>query len=198
MIRKFISFILVLIAAFAVVVTMQPSELLVSESALIEAPAEKIFKQINNFHSWESWSPWAKIDPNATEKYDGPVEGEGSSYSWSGNKEAGAGSMIITKSHPSDLIEIKLDFTSPYKAENIVKFELKPESNRTLVTWSMQGNNSFIGKAICLVFGCKKMISEQYIKGLSNLKSLVEPNQINKEANSVLNQVNNALSEENE
>jgi hypothetical protein len=42
------------------------------------------------------------------------------------------------------------------------------------VTWSMSGKNSFMGKLIGLFMNCEKMVSQQYDKGLANIKEIVE------------------------
>lgn len=174
MIKKLFSFLLLIAIAFVVTVFMQPKEIFIKESMVINASSEAIFKEINNFRNWHAWSPWANLDPNSTEEHTGSVEGNGAIFSWAGNKDVGVGSMTVTKSQPYDRIEIKLDFTAPYVASNLVIFELTPNGNATNVTWSLEGENDFMGKAMCLIFNCKKMISKQYIKGLNNLKNVVE------------------------
>jgi hypothetical protein len=90
--------------------------------------------QVNDFHNWEAWSPWAKLDPAAKNSFEGPSAGIGAIFKWSGNNEVGEGSMTITESRPSDLIKIKLDFTKPFEATNATEFTFKPEGNQTMVT----------------------------------------------------------------
>ena len=45
----------------------------VQRSATIAAPADVVFGMINDFHQWEAWSPWAKIDPAMKTTYTGPT-----------------------------------------------------------------------------------------------------------------------------
>jgi len=54
-----------IVAAFAAFVALQPSEYRIARSATIAAPASDVFAQVNDFHKWDAWSPWAKLDPNA-------------------------------------------------------------------------------------------------------------------------------------
>jgi len=28
--------------------------------------------QVNDFHQWDAWSPWAKLDPDAKITFEGP------------------------------------------------------------------------------------------------------------------------------
>ncbi|MGZ8847547.1 MAG: polyketide cyclase, partial [Pyrinomonadaceae bacterium] len=56
--------IIVLIAVFLVMVMLQPSQYQIERSATINAPAPVVFAQVNDFHKWNAWSPWANLDPN--------------------------------------------------------------------------------------------------------------------------------------
>jgi hypothetical protein len=84
---------------------------------------------VNDFHNWEAWSPWAKLDPAAKATFEGPSAGTGAIFKWAGNKEVGEGSMTITESRPSDLIRIKLEFLRPFEATNSAEFTFKSKYN---------------------------------------------------------------------
>ncbi len=153
---------------------MQPEDYKVTRSASITAQPETIFAQVNDLHSWQTWSPWAKIDPNAKITYAGPQSGAGASFSWAGNSEIGEGKMTIVESRPSELITFRLDFIKPFAGTANAEFTFHPVQNQTLVTWTMSGKNNFIGKAISLVFDCDKMIGENFEKGLASLRTITE------------------------
>lgn len=42
------------------------------------------------------------------------------------------------------------------------------------MTWSMDGKNNFVAKAICLFMDMDQMVGEKYEEGLANLKKLLE------------------------
>ena len=174
MLKKILVAIAVIVVVFVVVVAMQPSEFRIERSATISAPAPAVFAQVNDFHNWEAWSPWAKLDPAAKATFEGPRAGRGAIFRWAGNEEVGEGSMMITESRPSDLIRIKLDFLKPFEATNTAEFTFKPEGNQTAVTWSMEGQNNFIAKAVCLFMNMDKMVGGQFEKGLASMKSVAE------------------------
>jgi len=153
---------------------MQPSEFRVVRSATISAPPPAVFAQVNDFHKWEAWNPWAKIDPAMKQGYEGTPAGVGAIYIWAGNNEVGEGRMTITESRPSELIRIKLEFFKPFAATNSAEFTFKPEGNQTAVTWRMSGENNFLAKAIHLFVNMDKMIGGQFEKGLADMKLLVE------------------------
>lgn len=106
--------------------------------------------------------------------FEGPSAGIGAIFRWAGNQEVGEGSMTITDSRPSDLIRIKLEFLRPFEATNTAQVTFKPAGNQTTVTWSMEGENNFIGKAVCLFMNMDKMVGGQFEKGLAQMKSVVE------------------------
>src|SRR5215212_7286991 len=86
-----------LIGIFCIVVALQPAEYRVTRSATIAAPPQVVFNQVNDFHDWEAWSPWGKLDPAAKNSFEGPAAGTGAMFSWNGNKDVGEGKMTITE-----------------------------------------------------------------------------------------------------
>lgn len=162
------------IAAFCVVVALQPEDFKITRTATINAAPDRVFEQVNDFHKWEAWSPWAKIDPAMKTTYIGPASGVGSSYSWTGNDDVGEGKMTITQSHPNEHVAIDLEFIKPFAAKNLTEFTLKPEGSGTNVTWTMAGKNNFIMKAFSLVMNMDKLVGGDFEKGLAQLKSISE------------------------
>jgi hypothetical protein len=65
MVIKILIGLVAVVAVVAGVVALQPSDFRVVRSAAIPAPAAVVFSQVNDFHKWEAWSPWAKMDPAA-------------------------------------------------------------------------------------------------------------------------------------
>jgi hypothetical protein len=178
MIKKIILGILilvvVLVAVCAIVVALQPAHYQVERSATINAPAPTVFAQVNDFHKWEAWSPWAKLDPAMKQSYEGAPAGNGAVYSWTGNSQVGEGRMTITESHPSDLIKIKLEFIKPFTATNATDFTFTPQGNQTNVKWMMSGDNNFVGKAFGLIMNMDKTIGGDFEKGLAQMKTVAE------------------------
>jgi len=167
--------VLAVIALFVIVVATRPSEFRVSRSLAMNAPAEECFAQVNDFHNWDAWSPWAKLDPNAKQTYEGPPAGVGSVMKWSGNNKVGEGISTITDSRPGQLVRMNLQFLRPMKATNIGEFAFESHSpERTKVTWSMSGRNGFAGKAFGLFVNCEKMVGGEFEKGLASMKRIVE------------------------
>lgn len=159
---------------FVIVIAGQPSEFTVTRSAQMFATPEKVFPHVNDFHNWEAWSPWAKLDPACKNSFTGASAGVGAGFAWAGNKKVGEGRMTITESHPSDLIRLKLEFLKPFKATNTAEFTFKPEGGQTAVVWSMFGKSNFFFKVFGLFMNCDKMVGKDFEKGLASLKSVSE------------------------
>jgi hypothetical protein len=165
------------VGAFGVLVARRPSEFRVSRSTTIAASPSSVFDQVNDFHNWEAWSPWAKLDPAMKQTYEGPTAGTGAVYEWSGNKNVGKGRMTLTESRPDELIRIHLEFFKPFRAVNTTEFSFMPQGDRTVVAWSMTGKNNFMAKAVHLFMNMDKMVGGQFEKGLAAMKSIVEESQ---------------------
>lgn len=174
MCKKFIKWGAIALAGFAVIVATQPDSYHVERSLVINAPAAKIYAQVNDLHQWDAWSPWAKIDPNAKSTFEGTKAGKGAIMRWEGNNEVGAGSMEITETEANKRIAMKLDFLKPMKGEATSEFTFVPEGKGTKVTWSMDGKSNFVGKAMGLIFNCDKMIGDKYEEGLASLQKVVK------------------------
>lgn len=165
---------LVIIAAFAVFVALQPSEYSITRSALISAAPSAVFAQVNDFHAWEAWSPWAKLDPAARNTFTGPASGAGAGFAWSGNDKVGEGRMTITRSHPDDLILINLEFVKPFASTCTSEFTFKPKGDQTYATWTMSGRNGFVAKAFCTFMNMDKAVGGDFEKGLAQMKAVAE------------------------
>src|SRR5712692_8518399 len=115
-----------IVFVFVAIVATRPSEYRVARTATISAPAPAAFAQVNDFHKWEAWNPWAKVDPAMKQAYEGAPVGTGAIYTWAGNKEVGEGRMTLMESRPSDLIRIKLEFFKPFATTSTAEFTFKP------------------------------------------------------------------------
>lgn len=170
MVRVLIVFgILVALAAVAAVfVATRPVDFRLERSTQIEAPASKVFGLIDDFHQWQRWSPWEKLDPNMKKSFQGPASGPGAVYTWDGNSKAGAGRMTLLTSTPGELVAIQLQFTRPFAATNLSRFELSRNGNGTNVVWSMEGKHNLMSKAFWPIMA--KAVGRDFEEGLANLK----------------------------
>jgi hypothetical protein len=171
MLVKILIGVAVVIALLVIFIATRPAEFSVSRSATMATTPAAVFAQLNDFHKWEAWSPWAKMDPNAKSTFEGPTSGEGAKFAWDGNSDVGAGNMTITEAVPNDRVRIRLEFVRPFAGVNDTLFTIKPVGDKTNVTWTMSGRNNFITKAISLFMDCDKMVGPQFEKGLASMET---------------------------
>jgi len=174
LLKKIFLGLILVVATLAAVIAMQPSDYRIERSATMSAPASAPFEQVNDFHNWEAWSPWLEADPEAQVTFEGPPSGPSAIYRWAGNDNVGSGSMTLLESRPNELIRIQLEFLKPFPNACTAQFTFKPEGDQTVVTWSMYGKNGLTGKAIHLFMNMDKMVGEQFDKGLTKMKAVVE------------------------
>jgi hypothetical protein len=174
MLKKLLIAIALVIIGFVIFVATRPSEFRIERSALMTATPAVIFPQINNLQKWPTWSPWAKLDPNAKNTFSGPAEGKGAVFAWAGNREVGEGRMTITESKPNELVQFHLEFFKPMEGTSETTFKLTPEGDKTRVTWTMTGKNNFIGRAMCVFMDMDKMVGGQFETGLASMRALAE------------------------
>src|SRR6266481_1524288 len=135
MIKKILLGLVIIVVLLLVVIALQSSTYHVERTATINAPAPVVFAQVNDFHHWDAWSPWAKLDPAMKQTFEGAPSGTGAIYTWAGNSKVGEGRMTITESRPDELIRMTLDFLKPFASTASTEFTFKPQGNQTAVTW---------------------------------------------------------------
>ena len=174
MLKKVLQGLGAVIVAFVGVVATQPGAFKVTRTANIAAPPEVVFSLINDFHQWEGWSPWAKLDPNMKTTYSGPSSGIGAKYHWLGDDKVGEGRMTILSSDPPSGVKINLEFIKPFESENVTTFALSPDGAGTRVEWTMEGQSNFMMKAFMLFTSMDSTIGPDFERGLSQMKGLAE------------------------
>ena len=152
----------------------RPDQFRVERSQVINAPAERIYGLVNDFHLWTQWSPWEKLDPAMQRSYSGTPSGMGTAYAWTGNSKVGAGRMEIVEAQPPHKLVLKLDFIKPFEGHNLAEFSFTATGQATEVRWSMHGPSPFISKLMGLFFDMDKLIGKDFAEGLANLKAVAE------------------------
>ena len=163
---------------FVAVVATRRSAYHVERKLAVAAPAELVFGLLNDLHQFAGvWvlfgSPWETLDPNKQETFAGPAAGVGQSYAWSG-KEAGKGKLTIEESVPGQKVAVKIEFVKPMKSTATCALTFAGTPTGLFVTWSMDGNHNFIGKAFGIFMDMDKLLGADIDKGLARLKTVAE------------------------
>lgn len=164
----------VLLVGLLVFAATKPDLFRVQRTTTIQAPPEKFFALLEDFHKWGAWSPYEKLDPDMTRTHSGATSGKGAVYAWEGKGKAGAGRMEILESVPNSKITIKLDFSKPFDSHNTAEFTLDAQGGATKLTWAMHGPSPYIAKLMQIFFDMDTMIGKDFETGLANLKAIAE------------------------
>ncbi len=151
----------------------------VSETKIINAPAEVIYNQIKDFKNWQNWGPWIQIDPNIQISQSEKSEGKGATYSWKSKHEA-LGNVSIETKKVIPLKEIYQEISietllGDSKSELYWRLEETETKGQTKVVWGIKGDPPFLEK-ILMSFSAPNIVARVGIlfpKGLSNLDEVV-------------------------
>jgi uncharacterized protein YndB with AHSA1/START domain len=165
--------VLVVIGGLLLYASTRPDNFQVQRSISIDAPAEKIFPLINNFHQWQQWSPFEAKDLGMKRTFSGAEQGKGAVYAWEGSR-VGAGQIEIADGVMPSRVTMTLDMWKPVKGHNIVDFTLQSENDSTVVTWAMRGAATFVSKLMRIFINMEKMCGNDFEVGLAKLKNLAE------------------------
>jgi uncharacterized protein YndB with AHSA1/START domain len=161
--------VVVCVLAVLAIAATKPKVFQVERSATIAAPPASVFAVINDFHQFQKWSPWEKLDPNMNRDIGGPDAGVGATYYWKGNQDAGEGRMTITESVPDSKVAMSLEFIAPFPANNHVEFNLAPAAEATNVRWSMSGDCPYMMKVMMVFMDMDAAVGKDFEEGLANL-----------------------------
>lgn len=170
-ILKVIGMIILVIAAIVVVVPYFLSDnASTTASTTINAKSQVVFREVNNYQNWKSWSPFEE-DKTIVDTYSGPEQGVGATRSWVGD-EAGAGTMTILESDPYLYIRNSLAF-GPDGGGGVGSWNFRATDEGTKVSWTIHILNlSYFERwfGLLINFTLKPMMET----GLSNLKNHAE------------------------
>src|SRR5579862_985497 len=141
----------VVLFVFGAVAARRPSAYHVQRPLEIAAPADRVFGVLNDLNQFARvlvlfGSPW----------------------------ENGNGTMTIDESVPGRKVRVRLEFVKPMKSTAICVLTLVDTPTGTVVTWSMDGNHNFIGKAVGMFMNMDDMLGADIEKGLTQLKTVAE------------------------
>ena len=166
--------VLVLIVGFLGFVFTRPDDYTVTRSTNIKASPEKVEALVADFHRWNEWSPWEKLDPEIKTTFSGAASGKGANYEWAGNDKVGQGRMEILEVASASKVVIKLDFIKPFEDTSTTEFALASKADTTDVTWTMKGKNKFMGKLFSVFMNMDAMIGKDFENGLATMKIAAE------------------------
>lgn len=151
---------------------MAETSTITRETVIAARPAE-IAPYLADFHRWVQWSPWEGQDPALQRTYSGTPGAVGSSYAWKGNRKAGAGTMELTRTAPTE-IDVDLRFTAPFRSTSAAAFRLHEVDGGTRVVWTMTSPTNLMSRVMGVFIDMDKLLGGDFDRGLAKLKAAVE------------------------
>ena len=82
--------------------------------------------------------------------------------------------LTVTGAEPGRRVAIRLEFLKPWQSVSTTLFTLAPGEAGTRITWAMDGQHNFVGKAASMFMDMDKMVGGDFEKGLAALKAAAE------------------------
>jgi len=162
-----------LLVVLVIAAYLLPRQVHVDRSITIDAPRATVFARINGFQTFNTWSPWFELDPNATYTFEGPATGAGAKMSWVGDPSTlGSGSQVVTAVQADERVASDVDFGQGGIARQVIS--LAANGAGTNVTWGIDIDLGL--NPVSRYFGLVMdgMVGKDFEKGLGNLKKVVE------------------------
>jgi uncharacterized protein YndB with AHSA1/START domain len=147
-----------------------PVEASLQRSIVIDAPAEKVFQELNTYKTFNQWSPWYEKDTNAQYVHVGPESGVGASVSWK-SAEVGNGSQQIIAAEENKRVRQELRFEG-FDDPSFSEFILEEVEGGTRITWTYESEMRGLWKWMGLMM--ESFLGPDYERGLEKLKAYVE------------------------
>lgn len=150
-----------------------PKNAQVSQSIVIKAKPQTVFRQVNSLKNWRNWSPFELGDSTMKSIYSGPETGKGARHAWK-SKDMGDGSMVILQSKPYSFIQSQLDMGSSGMA--LDEWNFRETENGVEVIWTVKLFNLTypFGRYFGVFLGSIMQPNQE--KGLNKLKEVSESN----------------------
>ena len=173
MFKKLVLGLSLVVAAFVVYVALRPAAYHIERTTVIAAPADVVWRHVSDFNEWPAWNPWQKSEPDQQLTISGEPGQPGHRSAWQG-ETTGTGSMTISEATALQKVSIKLEFNEPMESVARTDIAIAPQGSGVAVTWSMDGENDFLGKMFDVLMDMESMIGGAYEQGLADLKTIAE------------------------
>mgnify|MGYP005605658821 CR=1 FL=1 len=173
--RLFKGFFIVLAGLFIFITILSlfiPSKLMVTRAAVINAPAARVFDEINNLQNWKHWQP-VFINDSAKIKFKKEANGISNSCEWD-SKDKKNTVEITSKSNNS--ISAILKRSGENDVQNTISVLPLADSNQVQVEWNVLIELKWYPWEKFYGIFIEKITGQGYKDALNSLKSYAENN----------------------
>ena len=144
----------------------------VERSTVIPASVGVVYANVSDLTNHEKWSPWKEKDPAMTVELSGTPGTVGQVSAWTGNDQVGSGSQTIIALEQDRSVRTDLKFLTPWESSSVATFDLEAHGDSTKVTWGIEGENDFMGRAMSAFLDMDGMVGPDFEKGLAKLSAV--------------------------
>lgn len=154
----------------------------VEESIVINNSKSEVFDYVKHLKNQDNFSKWATMDPNMEKTYSGTDGTVGFISAWNSDHESvGAGEQEILKITEGERIDFELRFLKPFESTQAAYMTTEAiNENQTEVKWGFKGKMNYPMNLMLLFMDFEELIGKDFQEGLSNLKTIVEKNNVEK------------------
>jgi hypothetical protein len=165
-----------IIVLFLIIGLFVKKDYSVRREVIINKPKTLVFSYIKFLKNQDSYSVWAKIDPDMKKEYRGSDGKPGFVSAWdSQNKKAGKGEQEILRIAEGEKIDYVIRFIKPFESTNYVTMSTTSISeNQTKVYWEFSAKMNYPMNLMLLFMNMEKLIGTDLQTGLQNLRELLE------------------------
>ena len=146
----------------------------ITKSIEIKKPSQEVFDYLKYTRNQDNFSVWNMNDPDMQKFYTGNDGEVGFIYRWESQvKNVGAGEQETTAINPGKQIDTNVRFFRPMKNVANISFLVEDAGNDvSRVTWFFDSPSRFPFNLLAPLF--KNMLGKDLVKGLENLKVILE------------------------
>ncbi|AHF17811.1 hypothetical protein NIASO_14625 [Niabella soli DSM 19437] len=155
---------------------LAPDHQQVVRAVVINAPQEKVYRQMLLLQNFNNWSIWGNADSSIRYTSNNIPDGQiGTTITWQGNALlSGKGMLQLTGLKENKEIDHHITFLEPQKMEADSKFELADQNGATRVTWTFTIPSKKPWNIYNLFYSLDKEKGREFEKGLLALKMIIE------------------------
>tara|TARA_B100000508_G_scaffold140744_2_gene143204 strand:+ start:14211 stop:14774 length:564 start_codon:yes stop_codon:yes gene_type:complete len=161
------------IIAYLTLCTFTPSQVIISQTEIINKPINEVFPKLSRVDEWPQWHPWFRQIKKAEHKIEQKDEIGGSFISWNGPEDKG-GKIEVTGYTQNQSVQMDITYEKDnFQKVNKSEFLVESNGGRTRVSWILVGTEyPFLLKPTTIIL--KSVFTKNFEVGLKNLKAVCE------------------------
>lgn len=178
--KKFIRFnlwlLLIVAAIILTLAVVQPNDVVVKRSVLINVPKETIITEVANLKNWTKWSALLSTDSTIAITYTGTDGTPSSGLQWKGDEGVSGSGTIKNEGVDGNTMKYSFNVTEPAEMVADGAITVTDTADMVQVTWTFHKHFPFLANAALVLFDLDKYMGADLERSLEQLKKHMEAN----------------------